>query len=105
MLGFCQIGKLISTRHRLQLPTHFLEQPLQHITRTYFTNTMIVCVVAVIGTVVSSSLVAFSFARMRWPGRDYVFALLLITMMLPIVILIVPRFLMFSYYFRWPWPN
>lgn len=79
-------------------PAAFARAPLW----LYFTNTMIVCVVAVIGTVVSSSLVAFSFARMRWPGRDFVFGLLLVTMMLPIVILIVPRFLMFSYYFRWP---
>jgi ABC-type glycerol-3-phosphate transport system permease component len=68
----------------------------------YFWNTMIVCVLAVIGTVFSSSLVAFSFARLRWPGRNFFFALLLATLMLPAVILLVPRFLMFSYLFRWP---
>lgn len=79
-------------------PAAFARAPLW----TYFWNTMIVCIFAVIGTVFSSALVAFSFARLRWPGRNIVFGMLLITMMLPIVILIVPRFLMFSYWFRWP---
>lgn len=103
----------------LKAPTEIFVTPMQWIPSTprwenypvaferaplwlYFTNTMIVCIVAVIGTVISSALVAFSFARMRWPGRDIVFGMLLVTMMLPIIILIVPRFLVFSYYFRWP---
>lgn len=70
----------------------------------YFWNTMIICVFAVLGVLLSSSLVAFSFSRLRWPGRDFFFGLLLATMMLPGIILIVPRFLMFSYVFRWPGP-
>jgi multiple sugar transport system permease protein len=70
----------------------------------YFWNTMIVCIWAVIGTVISAALVAFSFSRLRWPGRDFFFALLLATMMLPAIILIVPRFLMFSRLFTWPYP-
>ena len=68
----------------------------------YFANTMIVCVIAVIGTTLSSCLVAYSFARLRWPGRGFFFGLLLATLMLPAIILIVPRFLMFSYVFVWP---
>ncbi len=70
----------------------------------YFWNTMIVCVFSVLGVLISSSLVAFSFSRLRWPGRNFFFGLLLATMMLPSIILIVPRFLMFSYVFRWPGP-
>ena len=70
----------------------------------YFWNTMIVCVFAVLGVLASSALVAFSFSRLRWPGRNFFFGLLLATMMLPGIILIVPRFLMFSYVFRWPGP-
>lgn len=70
----------------------------------YFWNTMIVCVLAVLGVLASSALVAFSFSRLRWPGRNFFFGLLLATMMLPGIILIVPRFLMFSYVFRWPGP-
>lgn len=68
----------------------------------YFANTMIVCTLAVIGVVLSSCMVAYSFARLRWPGRNFFFGLLLATMMLPAIILIVPRFLMFSYVFVWP---
>lgn len=68
----------------------------------YFRNTMIISVLAVFGAVISSSLVAFSFSRLRWPGRNFFFALLLGTMMLPAIILLVPRFLMFSYVFTWP---
>lgn len=70
----------------------------------YFWNTLIVCVFAVLGVLASSALVAFSFSRLRWPGRNFFFGLLLATMMLPGIILIVPRFLMFSYVFRWPGP-
>jgi multiple sugar transport system permease protein len=70
----------------------------------YFWNTMIVCIWAVIGTVLSAALVAFSFSRLRWPGREFFFSLLLATMMLPAIILIVPRFLMFSKLFTWPYP-
>ncbi|MCL4861434.1 MAG: carbohydrate ABC transporter permease [Caldilineaceae bacterium] len=70
----------------------------------YFYNTMIVCVGAVVGAVLSSALVAFSFSRIRWPGRDFFFGLLLATLMLPAIILIVPRFLMFSKAFLWPYP-
>jgi multiple sugar transport system permease protein len=68
----------------------------------YFWNTMIVCVLAVVGSLFSSSTVAFSFARLRWPGRNIFFALLLATLMLPSVIVLVPRFLMFSFVFKWP---
>ncbi|MEZ4658937.1 MAG: carbohydrate ABC transporter permease [Caldilineaceae bacterium] len=70
----------------------------------YFWNTMIVCVLSVLGILISSALVAFSFSRLQWPGRGFFFGLLLATMMLPGIILIVPRFLMFSYVFRWPAP-
>lgn len=68
----------------------------------YFANTMIVCALAVIGVVFSSCMVAYSFARLHWPGRNLFFGMLLATMMLPAIILIVPRFLMFSYVFVWP---
>ena len=70
----------------------------------YFYNTMVVCIWAVIGTVISAALVAFSFSRLHWPGRNFFFGLLLATMMLPGIILIVPRFLLFSKLFLWPYP-
>jgi ABC-type glycerol-3-phosphate transport system permease component len=60
-------------------------------------NTAIVVVFAVMGTVLSSAMVAYSFARIRWPGREFFFALLMATMMLPEVITLVPRFIIFRH--------
>jgi ABC-type glycerol-3-phosphate transport system permease component len=58
-------------------------------------NTVAITGLAVLGTVVSSCLVAYSFARLRWPGRNIWFALLLTTLMLPDIITLVPRFILF----------
>jgi ABC-type glycerol-3-phosphate transport system permease component len=58
-------------------------------------NSTKVVVFAVLGTVISSAMVAYSFARLRWPGRDFFFAMLISTMMLPEVIMLIPRFIIF----------
>jgi len=59
-------------------------------------NTVIITLASVIGTVLSSSLVAYAFARLRWPGRDVVFSLVLATMMLPGVVTMIPQFVLFA---------
>ncbi|MCU0497684.1 MAG: carbohydrate ABC transporter permease [Anaerolineae bacterium] len=59
-------------------------------------NTVIITLMSVIGTVLSSSLVAYSFARLRWPGRDLLFGIVLATMMLPGVVTLIPQFILFS---------
>lgn len=59
-------------------------------------NTAVVSFWAVLGTVVSSVLVAYAFARIKWPGREIWFALLLATMMLPEIITLIPRFILFK---------
>lgn len=64
--------------------------------REWALNTVIITVVAVIGRVLSTALVAYSFARLRWPGRDTVFALVLATMMLPEIVYLIPQFILFS---------
>lgn len=51
---------------------------------------------ATIGTVISSSMVAYSFARLRWPGRDMLFGLVLMTMMIPMWVRLVPLFVIFK---------
>lgn len=58
-------------------------------------NTSTVTGLAVLGNVLTSSLVAFGFARLRFPGRGFLFILLLSTMMLPDVVLLVPQFILF----------
>jgi len=58
-------------------------------------NTFIVTGSAVLGTIISSMLVAYSFARLNWPGKNVFFGILIATMMLPDVVTLVPRFIMF----------
>jgi multiple sugar transport system permease protein len=60
-------------------------------------NTAIITTSVTLGTVLSSSVVAFSLSRLQWPGRDAVFALVVITMMLPGIVILVPSFLLFNY--------
>lgn len=59
-------------------------------------NTVIITFVSVVGVVLSTSLVAYSFARLRWPGRDMVFSLVLATMMLPDIVVMIPKYILFS---------
>ena len=59
-------------------------------------NTVFITVVSVVGSVLSTSIVAYSFARLRWPGRDKLFAIVLATMMLPGVVTMIPQFILFS---------
>ena len=59
-----------------------------------FRNTLVIATIATIGTVFSSSLVAYAFARLRFVGRDRLFMILLSTMMLPGVVTMIPTYIM-----------
>ena len=59
----------------------------------YLLNSFLLCLGSVVGTLISCSLVAYGFARLRWPWRDWVFAMLIATMLLPWQVTMVPRFL------------
>lgn len=59
----------------------------------FFINTLIIVVSVLIGTVVTSSVAAFGFSRIKWKGRDTVFAILMTSMMLPAAVTIIPSFL------------
>ena len=63
----------------------------------FFLNTTLVTLSSILGTTFASSLVAFSFARLKWPGRNAVFVVLLATMMLPYQVTMVPQFLIFKH--------
>jgi ABC-type glycerol-3-phosphate transport system permease component len=62
---------------------------------TYFQNTMIIEVGTIVGTVLSCSIVAYGFARLNAPGRNFWFIILLSTMMLPGVVTMIPVYLIF----------
>ena len=59
-----------------------------------FINSLFVAVLTTAGQVLTSSMAAYAFARMRWRGRDVVFALYLITLMVPAQVTIVPLFIL-----------
>ena len=59
----------------------------------YFVNSIIVAVAVTVGTLVTSSLAAFAFARIRFPGRDALFAIYLSSMMIPHQMTIIPSYL------------
>ncbi|MDK2971990.1 MAG: multiple sugar transport system permease protein [Candidatus Sumerlaeota bacterium] len=67
---------------------------------TYTWNTVKVCVLNVIGALLSTSLVAYGFACLKWPGRDKVFVASLVTLMIPFPVLMVP---LFSIYLKLGW--
>jgi multiple sugar transport system permease protein len=59
---------------------------------TQLGNSTLLCVGSVIGTVLSCSLAAYGFSKLRWPGRDLVFALVIATLALPFHVTMIPRF-------------
>lgn len=59
-------------------------------------NTLITTLVPLLGDVFVSAMVAYSFARVRWPGREKVFALCLATMIMPSVATFIPIFIEFK---------
>ena len=61
-----------------------------------FRNTLIYAVPAVIGTVVSCSLVAYGFALIRWRGRNAMFLIVLATMMLPSQVTLIPLYVIYA---------
>lgn len=58
-------------------------------------NTLTITVLCLIGQVGSASLVAYGFARLRFPGRDFLFMLVLSTMMVPAQVTMIPQFILF----------
>ncbi len=62
----------------------------------YFVNTMIILVPSVAGTVITSVASAYSFSRLRWPGRDFIFGILMTTLMLPYAVTLIPTFLLWA---------
>jgi len=59
-------------------------------------NTLFVTFMGTVGAVLSSLMVAFGLSKIKWPGRDLLFALLIGTMMLPGIVTMIPIFIMFK---------
>ncbi|MBI3960033.1 MAG: carbohydrate ABC transporter permease [Chloroflexi bacterium] len=61
----------------------------------YFGNTLYIAVFNVVAVMISCSLAAYGFARIRWPGRDALFFVLIATLMIPSGVTLIPSFLIF----------
>ena len=62
----------------------------------YLFNSVQYAFLAVLGQVITASMVAYGFCRLRFPGRDALFVVVLATMMLPAIVTLIPRFILFK---------
>ena len=88
----------------MQIPPVWIPQPIQW--KNYFDiftnpniplllygkNTLIICILGVLGVVISSAFVAYGFARINWPGKNILFGLTLATMMIPFPVTMIPLY-------------
>lgn len=62
----------------------------------FYRNSLLIAALSIVGQILSCSLVAYGFARLRFPGRDILFLVVLSTLMIPFQVLIIPRFVLFK---------
>lgn len=63
---------------------------------TFLKNSLFISIVATIGTVLSSAVVAYGFARFQFKGKKLLFSAMLLSMMLPAQVLMIPQYLWFQ---------
>jgi multiple sugar transport system permease protein len=62
----------------------------------FILNSAFVTALGTLGSVLSSTMVAFGLSRVRWPGRDIVFAVMMASLMLPFIVTMIPVFIIFK---------
>lgn len=62
----------------------------------YYLNSLFICACVVAGTLISNTLIAYGFSRIRWVGRDVVFVIVLATLMLPAQVTMIPVYIIFN---------
>lgn len=63
----------------------------------YFLNTFLIAAIATVGQIISCSIVAYSFARLRFRGREFLFMVVLATMMVPFQVTMIPLYIGFRF--------
>lgn len=63
---------------------------------TFFKNSLFISITATIGTVISSAVVAYGFARFNFKGKKLLFSAMLLSMMLPAQVLMIPQYLWYQ---------
>ncbi|GER79253.1 MAG: carbohydrate ABC transporter permease [Anaerolineales bacterium] len=67
----------------------------------YFKNSLVIAFISIVGTLLSNTPVAYAFARIKFPGRDLLFIVILATMMLPYQVTMIPLYLFFNDFLGW----
>ena len=70
----------------------FQRLPFAH----FILNSFYVTFMGTVGSVLSSTMVAFGLSRIQWPGREVLFTMLMATLMLPFVVTLIPVFIIFK---------
>lgn len=65
-------------------------------TLQFFTNSLILAIGAVVGTILSASVSAYAFARIKFPGRSIFFGMMIATLLLPFHVVIIPQYIVFQ---------
>ena len=76
--------------------TNYIDAWTEHAFPIFFKNTIIITMTATIGNIISSTVVAYGFARTKFPGRNVLFVVLLSTMMLPFQVKVIPLFVTYK---------
>lgn len=83
------------------IPLNFTTENFTYIFRSsnillYIKNTLLLMLGTTVGTLLSSSLVAYPLARMEFKGKNLIFTVIIATMMIPNIALIIPQYIMFG---------
>lgn len=62
----------------------------------YLANSLLIAAAVVVGELISCSIIAYGFARLRFPGRGVLFLVVISTMMVPFIVRLIPLFLVFK---------
>ena len=62
----------------------------------FFANSLLMCIGAIVGNLIACTMAAYAFARLKFAGRDFWFAVMMVTLMLPGQVTIVPRYILFN---------
>ncbi len=64
----------------------------------FFRNSFIITIISTLGQVISSALVAYGFSRIEFAGKKILFACMILTMLIPSQVLMIPQYILFSYF-------
>jgi multiple sugar transport system permease protein len=62
----------------------------------FFANSLYMCIGAVVGNLIACTMAAYAFGRLKFAGRNFWFAVMMVTLMLPGHVTLVPRYILFN---------